>query len=166
MRRHLLAFAALTIVPFTTVFSQTTVNIRAGTPLKVKLERDVTSSTEKAGDTVTFRLAADYSKHRHVLISQGTKVYGVVSEAQPRSGHGKPGDITLSVQAVRAVDGQMIPLEGAKSKHGDSHHAESTVLHVLTLGLAKSKTGSTAVIPQGTEFTVYTAEKVTVAIPN
>jgi len=139
--------------------------IPAGTPVKVKLERDVSSASVNPGDTVTFRMAADYSEYGHVLISEDTRVHGIVSSVERRSAGGKPGTVTLQVESVRAVDGQRIPLNGAKMAVGKGRQTQAATLGILTLGLGATKKGLSAVIASGTQFTVYTAKKATIVVP-
>jgi len=147
--------------------SQTTVPliIPAGTPLIVKLERDISSASVNVGDTVTFRMAADYSEYNHVLIAQGTRVHGLVTKVDRRSAGGNPGNVTLTVESVRAVDGQRIPLDGSKSAKGKDRQAQATVLGILTLGLGATKKGLSATIPAGMVDTVYTDAPATIVVP-
>ena len=139
--------------------------IPAGTPIKVVLDRDISSASVNAGDTVSFSMAADFSEYNHVLISQGTKVQGIVSNVDRRSAGGDPGDVTLQVESVRSVDGQMIPLRGTKKATGKNRQAQATTLAILTLGLGATKKGASAVMAAGTEVTVYTDAKATIVVP-
>jgi hypothetical protein len=147
--------------------SQTTVPliIPAGTPLTVKLERDISSAAVNVGDTVTFRMTADYSEYNHVLIAQGTRVHGLVTAVDRRSAGGAPGKVTLKVESVHAVDGQWIPLDGTKSVRGKDRQSQATVLGILTLGIGATKKGLSATIPAGTVDTVYTDAPATIVVP-
>jgi hypothetical protein len=133
--------------------------------LQVKLERDISSASVNIGDTVTFRMAADYSEYDHVLIAEGTRVHGVVTRVKRRRAGGAPGRVTLNVESVRAIDGQRIPLEGSKSAKGKGRHTQATVLGIITLGLGETKKGLSATIPAGTVDTVYTAVRATIVVP-
>jgi hypothetical protein len=147
--------------------SQTSVPliIPAGTPLKVTLERDISSASVNVGDTVTFRMTADYSEYNHVLIAEGTRVRGIVAQVDRRSAGGDPGNVTLKVKSVRAVDGHRIPLTGSKSVKGKDRRSQATVLGILTLGIGGTKKGLSAVMPTGTVVTVYTAAPATIVVP-
>ncbi len=139
--------------------------IPAGTPIKVALDRDISSASVNTGDTVSFHLASDYAEFGHVLISQGTLVKGTVARVQRRKAVGTPGNVTLQVNSVRAVDGTYIPLRGSKAVVGKNRQAQATALGILTLGLGTTKKGLSAVIPAGTEFTVFTNREATVVVP-
>jgi hypothetical protein len=146
--------------------SQTTmpVIIPAGTPLKVVLDRDISSESVNVGDTVSFHMAADYSEFNHVLISAGQTVRGSVASVERRKSGGRPGVVTVSVKSVRAVDGTYIPLRGTKAAVGMNRQGQAAALGVLTLGIGTTKKGLSAAIPAGTEFTVFTNTRRTVVV--
>jgi hypothetical protein len=139
--------------------------IPAGTPIKVTLDRDVSSASVNNGDTVSFHLASDYSEFGHVLISEGTTVRGTVANVQRRKAGGTPGTVNVQVKSVRAVDGTYIPLRGSKAAVGKNRQAQASALGILTLGIGATKKGLSAVIAQGTEFTVFTNRRATVVVP-
>jgi hypothetical protein len=147
--------------------SQTSVPliIPVGTPIKVTLERNISSASVNVGDTVTFRMAADYSEYNHVLIADGTRVHGYVTHVDRSSAGGEPGNVTLNVESVHAVDGQWIPLDGTKSAKGKDRKSKAAVLGILTLGIGAATKGQSANIPAGTVVTVYTAADVTIVVP-
>ena len=147
--------------------SQTTVPviIPEGTPLAVELERGISSASVNVGDTVTFRMMHNYSEYGHVLIADGTRVHGLVTKVDRRSAGGDPGDVTLQVESVRAIDGHWIPLNGTKSATGKGRQQQAALLGILTLGLGTTKKGLSAVIPAGTVDTVYTARQTAIVVP-
>lgn len=139
--------------------------IPAGTPLTVALDRAVSSASVNNGDTVSFHMAADYSEYGHVLIAAGTRVHGVVSGVHRRKAGGVPGKVSVEALSVRTVDDQRVELDGSKGVKGKNRQSQAAVLGVLTVGLGGTKKGLSAVIPEGTQFTVYTATPVTVVVP-
>jgi hypothetical protein len=139
--------------------------IPAGTPLTVAIDQDLSSASVNQGQQVSFHLTSDYSEFGHVLISQGTPVQGTVEHVARRSAGGKPGTVTVKVTSVRAVDGTRIPLRGNTKAVGKNRQGQATALGVLTLGIGATKKGLSAVIPAGTEFTVFTDVKRTVVVP-
>src|SRR5450756_119969 len=82
--------------------TQMPVIIPAGTPLKVALDRDISSESVNVGDTVSFHMAAAYSEFNHVLINAGEEVRGSVATVERRKSGGRPGVVTVSVKSVRA----------------------------------------------------------------
>lgn len=144
--------------------TQMPVIIPAGTPLKVALDRDISSESANIGDTVSFHMTADYSEFGHVLINSGETVRGSVASVERRKSGGRPGVVTVSVRSVRAVDGTYIPLRGTKAVTGKGRQGQAAALGTLTLGLGSTKKGLSAAIAAGTEFTVFTNGRRTVVV--
>lgn len=144
--------------------TQMPVIIPAGTPLTVAIDEDLSSAAVNQGQQVAFHLPADYSEFGHVLIAQGTPVRGTVAHVARRSAGGNPGAVTLSVTSVRAVDGTRIPLRGTTKVKGKSRQGQAAALGVLTFGIGATKKGLSAVIPAGTQFTVFTDAKRTIVV--
>jgi hypothetical protein len=139
--------------------------IPAGTPLTVAIDEDLSSASVNQGQRVSFHLASDYSAFGHVLISSGTKVRGTVANVARRSAGGNPGAVTVQVTSVRAVDGTIVPLRGTTKAVGKNRQGQAAALGVLTLGIGATKKGLSAVIPAGTQFTVFTDVKRTIVVP-
>ena len=139
--------------------------IPAGTPLAVAIDEDLSSASVNQGQRVSFHLVSDYSAFGHVLISSGTKVRGTVAHVARRRAGGNPGTVTVQVTAVRAVDGTIVPLRGTTKAVGKNRQGQAAALGVLTLGIGATKKGLSAVIPAGTQFTVFTNVKRTIVVP-
>jgi hypothetical protein len=138
--------------------------IPAGTPLTVAIDEDLSSASVNQGQQVAFHLPADFSEFGHVLIASGTAVQGTVSNVARRSAGGNPGSVTVAVTSVRAVDGTKIPLRGTTKVKGKSRQGQAAALGVLTFGIGATKKGLSAVIPAGTQFSVFTDTKRTVVV--
>lgn len=144
--------------------TQMPVIIPAGTPLTVAIDEDLSSASVNQGQQVAFHLPADYSEFGHVLIAQGTPVRGTVAHVARRSAGGNPGAVTLQVTSVRAVDGTRIPLRGTTKVKGKNRQGQAAALGVLTFGIGATKKGLSAVIPAGTQFSVFTDSKRTIVV--
>jgi hypothetical protein len=120
------------------------------------------SSTQ--GQKVAFHLPADYSEFGHVLIASGTPVRGTVAHVARRSAGGNPGTVTVSVESLRAVDGTRVPLRGTTKVSGKNRQGQAAALGVLTFGIGATKKGLSAVIPAGTQFSVFTDAKRTIVV--
>ena len=144
--------------------TQMPVIIPAGTPLTVAIDEDLSSASVNQGQQVAFHLPADYSEFGHVLIAQGTPVRGTVAHVARRSAGGNPGAVTVTVTSVRAIDGTRIPLRGTTKVVGKNRQGQAAALGVLTFGIGATKKGLSAVIPAGTQFTVFTDAKRTIVV--
>jgi hypothetical protein len=139
--------------------------IPAGTPIAVALDNDLSSESAKQGDRVTFHVVSDYSEFGHVLITAGTTVRGSITKVDKRSHGGDPGNVTVSVTALRAVDGTRIPLRGTKAATGKNRQAQASLLGIVTLGIGATKKGLAASMPAGTQLTVFTNVTKTIVVP-
>ena len=144
--------------------TQMPVIIPAGTPLTVAIDEDLSSASVNQGQQVAFHLPADYSEFGHVLIAQGTAVRGTVAHVARRSAGGNPGAVTVTVTSVRAIDGTRIPLRGTTKVVGKNRQGQAAALGVLTFGIGATKKGLSAVIPAGTQFSVFTDAKRTIVV--
>lgn len=144
--------------------TQMPVIIPAGTPLIVAIDEDLSSASVTQGQQVEFHLPADYSEFGHVLIASGTPVRGTVAHVARRSAGGNPGTVTVSVNSLRAVDGTRIPLRGTTKVTGKNRQGQAAALGVLTFGIGATKKGLSAVIPAGTQFSVFTDAKRTIVV--
>jgi len=84
--------------------------IPEGTVIPVRLDKALSSATNRKGDpiTVTVRSASDGDAE----FPRGTKINGIVSEAQ-RAGGGQPGMLNLAFREVVLTDGHRISADGS-----------------------------------------------------
>jgi hypothetical protein len=71
---------------------------------------ELSSKTAKRGDTLAIVVQADVVVAGQVVIRQGTVVHGKVTEAKNAGLFGHGGELTISVDSLRAVDGQTVLL--------------------------------------------------------
>ena len=98
------------------------------------------------------------------VIASGTPVRGTVAHVARRKAGGNPGTVTVSVTSVRAVDGTRIPLRGTTKVSGKNRQGQAAAFGVLTFGIGATKKGLSAVIPAGTQFSVFTDAKRTIVV--
>jgi hypothetical protein len=103
--------------------------IPAGTPVIVQLAEEVNSGTHKKGDRVKLSVVSDVVVQGKTVIKAGTAAEGTVESAAKRFFAGIGGQIEISVDNTKAVDGTTVPLQFKKETHGGS----SLVSIVLTL---------------------------------
>jgi hypothetical protein len=81
----------------------------AGTVLKVKLDNQLGSGIDQPGDRFTATLVNDDTRYN---LPSGTRVEGVVNEAQPATSR-QPGTLDLSFRSLRLPDGESYPIAGS-----------------------------------------------------
>ena len=91
------------------------VQIPEGTPIRVRLEQDLSSATAQQGQMVQLSVADEVKVGSTVVISQGAPATGQIVEAVPKK-LTSSGKLDFSVAAVMAADGQPIPLRYSQDK--------------------------------------------------
>lgn len=95
-----------------------------GTPVRLKLGRDVSSADAHVGDEVPFEVTEDLVVTGFTVIRKGAKASGTVAEVAPKGRFGKNGKLTLNLTAVPLVDGEAAGLrmvqESKTERHGVS----------------------------------------------
>lgn len=131
---HLIATAlfAMTAVTANQAFAQIT--IPDGTKLRIRLDQAISSATADEGQTVELSVTEPVKIGDTTVITEGARVTGTVTEAQEKRRMGRAGKLDFSIDRVRAVDGEWIPLRYSLNKKSGESHAVRT--GVITAGVA------------------------------
>ncbi len=133
-----------------------------GTPVKLKLMRDLSSASEQLGATVDFEVLEDVELHEKVIIPQGAVAIGTVTEAVPKRRMGRTGKLEVQLTAVLLADGTRVPLRSVNtavdgSRVGTVTTAATAVSMVFlpAAPLVLLIKGKDLTIPKGTFVTAY-----------
>lgn len=105
-----------------------------GTKIRCRLDQTLTSATADQGQAVELSVAEPVRVGNTVVIPEGARVTGTVTEAQEKRHMGRAGKLDFSIDRVRAADGEWIPLRYTVNKKSGGSHAVST--GVMTAGAA------------------------------
>lgn len=133
-----------------------------GTPVKLKLMRDLSSATEQVGATVDFEVLEDVELHEKVVVRQGAVALGTVSEAVPKRRMGRTGKLEVQINSVLLADGTRVPLR-AVNAGADGSRVGTVTTTAAVVGmvffpaapLALLIKGKDLTIPKGTFVTAY-----------
>lgn len=135
-----------------------------GTPVKLRLTRNLSSGTDKKGDTVDFEVLEDVSVKDLIVIPRGSIAWATITEAQPKRRMGRGGKLDVNIDAVRLKDGERAALRSVKENKGGGHVGAMTGAMVATgivffpaAPLFLFMHGKDINIPKGTEITAYVA---------
>ena len=141
---------------------QDTVILHGGTRVVLQMTETISSDRKggrkvNTGDLILLTVAADVTDiDGNVLISSGTSVNGIVTNARKRKAAGTKGKLSISVTTIRAVDGSTIPVQMNYNSDGDSKVGVAVgAAAVVALPLLLIK-GKPAVIPAGTTMQALT----------
>ena len=134
-----------------------------GTPVRMKINRTVSSSSARQGENVDFQTLDDVKVSDQVLIPKGSTAIATVTEAVPKGHIGKGGKLGMNIDYVRLPNGDKLALRGVQELKGGGHGGAMTGGMVATAivfwpaaPLFLFMHGKDISIPEGHEVTVYT----------
>lgn len=141
--------------------------IEDGTPIKLRLTRNLSSATDKKGDTVDFELLEDVSVQGVIVAPRGGVAWATITDAEPKRRMGRGGKLDVNIDTLRLKDGEKIPLRAVKDNKGGGHVGAMTGAMVATsivffpaAPLFLFMHGKDIDIPKGTEVTAYVAGNI------
>ena len=136
--------------------------LEESTPVRMRLNRTISSSDAKVGDTVDFEVLQDVSVNGTLVIAKGNLAYATVTEAQSKRRMGRAGKLDINIDYVKLVTGEKAALRAVKDVKGGSHTVGMTAGIVATSLVFFPAApfflfmhGKDISIPKGTEITAY-----------
>jgi hypothetical protein len=133
-----------------------------GTPVRMRLGRNLSSADAKTGESVDFEVLEDVKLNNVVLIRRGATALATVTDAHSRKTMGRGGKLDVNIDSVRLVDDEKIALRSVKEVKGGGHTAVMTGGMVATAIVFFPAApfflfihGKDITIPKGTEITAY-----------
>lgn len=132
------------------------------TPVRLRLNRNVSSADAHEGDSVDFETLEDVAANGIVVIPKGSVAIGTVTEAQPKRRMGRAGKLEIVLDYVRLADTEKAAVRAVKDAKGGSHTVGMTAGIVAT-GLLFFPAapfflfmhGKDITVPKGAEVTAY-----------
>src|ERR1035437_153917 len=158
----MLAALALPWVSFCQAPQQQSV-LPEGTPLRMRMNRTVSSADAHVGDNVDFETLDDVNLGDLVVIPHGSMAMATVTEAGPKRRMARGGRRAMNIDYLRLPPGGRLALRGVPGGKGGGHTGAMTGAIVATSIVFFPAApfflfmhGKDMVIPKGHEVTVYT----------
>jgi PEGA domain len=136
--------------------------LQDGTPVRLRLSRNVSSEDAHTGDSVDFEVLEDVAVNAILVIPKGSVAIGSVTEAQPKRRMGRAGKLEIVLDYVRLGDTEKAAVRAVKDAKGGSHTAGMTAGIVATGILFFPAApfflfmhGKDITVPKGAEMTAY-----------
>jgi len=136
--------------------------LQDGTPIKLRLNRNVSSSDAQVGEGVDFEVLEGISVNGVEVIAKGGLALGTVTEAQPKRRMARGGKLDMNIDSVRLADGEKTALRAVKEAKGGGHTGAMTAGIVATGLLVWPAApffllmhGKDVTVPKGAEITAY-----------
>ena len=129
--------------------------LQDGTPVRLRLNRTVSSASAHVGETVDFEVTEPVINQNYVVIPKGAVVLGRVTKVETKRRFGRAGELELSVDSVRLPDGGTILLRASPEKgEGEMSGARKAATIAASPVLIWVK-GKNVSFEKGTETTAY-----------
>jgi hypothetical protein len=132
------------------------------TPVRMRINRTVSSADAQVNDTVDFEVLDDVKVKDVIVIPRGGMAWGTVTEAQPKRRMGRGGKLNINIDNVKLASGEKVALRAIKDVKGGGHQGAITGAMVATsivffpaAPLFLLVHGKDITIPKGTEITAY-----------
>ena len=169
MRNLVLSLLLLTLGP-PPLLPQNPFVLHDGTPVRLRLNRNLSSADSKVGDSVDFEVLEDVKVNEVLVIARGGVALGTVTEAVPKRRMARGGKLDVNIDSLRLVDDEKVALRAVKETKGGGHSGAMTGGMVATAivffpaaPLFLFMHGKDITIPKGTEITAYVAADVKLA---
>jgi len=132
------------------------------TPVRVRLNRTVSSADAHVGDTVDFETVDDITLNGTLIIPKGGLAFATVTEAQPKRRMARGGKLDINIDYVKLVSGEKAALRAVKGGNGGGHTGAmvggmvaTAIVFFPAAPFFLFMHGKDISIPKGTEITAY-----------
>src|SRR5260221_5805379 len=133
-----------------------------GTPIKLRLTRNLSSADATTGDRVDFEVLEDIKVKDVIVVPRGGLALATITEAEHKRRMARGGKLDVNIDDVRLIDGEKAPLRAVKEVKGGGHTGAMTgamigtaIVFFPAAPLFLFMHGKDITIPKGTEITAY-----------
>jgi hypothetical protein len=132
------------------------------TPVRLRLNRTISSADAHVGDTVDFEVLDDITVNGTLVIQKGSLAFATVTEAQAKKRMARGGKLDVNIDYVKLVSGQKAALRAMKEVKGGGHTGgmvggmvATSIVFFPAAPFFLFMHGKDISIPKGTEITAY-----------
>jgi hypothetical protein len=132
------------------------------TPVRLRLNRTISSADAHVGDTVDFEVLDDITVNGTLVIPKGGLAFATVTEAQAKRRMARGGKLDINIDYVKLVSGQKAALRAVKDVKGGGHTGgmvggmvATSIVFFPAAPFFLFMHGKDISIPKGTEITAY-----------
>ena len=145
--------------------------LEEGTPVRLRINRTISSADEHVGDTVDFEVLDDISVNGTLVIPKGGLAFATITEAQPKRRMARGGKLDMNIDYVKLVSGEKAALRAVRDVKGGGHTGgmvggmvATSIVFFPAAPLFLLMHGKDISIPKGTEITAYVNGDMTMDI--
>lgn len=136
--------------------------IEDGTPVRLRINRTVSSADAHVGDTIDFEVLDDTSVNGVLVIPKGGLAFATVTEAQAKRRMARGGKLDINIDYVKLLSGDKAALRAVKDLKGGGHTGAmvggmvaTSLVFFPAAPFFLFMHGKDITIPKGTEVTAY-----------
>jgi PEGA domain-containing protein len=136
--------------------------LEEGTPVRLRINRTISSADAQVGDTVDFEVLDDITLNGILIISKGSLAFATVTAAQPKRRMARGGKLDMNIDYVKLASGEKAALRAVKDMKGGGHTGgmvggmvATSIVFFPAAPLFLLMHGKDISIPKGTEITAY-----------
>jgi len=129
--------------------------LQDGTPVRLRLNRTVSSANTHVGETVDFEVTEPVINRSSVVIPKGAVALGRVTKVETKRRFGRAGELELSIDSVRLLDGRTIPLRATPEKGEGDMSGPRVAASIAASPVLVWVKGKDVTFEKGTETTAY-----------
>jgi len=129
--------------------------LQDGTPVRLRLSRNVSSATAHVQDTVDFEVTEPVIDRDYVVIPKGANALGRVTKVETKRRFGRAGALELSIESVRLTDGQTVLLRATREKGERDMSGARVAATIAVSPILVWVKGKDVTFEKGTETTAY-----------
>jgi hypothetical protein len=133
-----------------------------GTPVKMRINRTISSGDAHVGDTVDFEVLQDISVNGTLVIAKGGLAFATVTEAQAKRRMARGGKLDINIDYVKLLSSERAALRAVKDLKGGGHTGAmvggmvaTSLVFFPAAPFFLFMHGKDISIPKGTEITAY-----------
>src|ERR1039457_3542915 len=133
-----------------------------GTPVKMRINRTISSGDARVGDTVDFEVLEDISLNGTLVIPKGGLAFATVTQAQAKRRMARGGKLDINIDYVKLVSSEKAALRAVKDMSGGGHTGAmvggmvaTSLVFFPAAPFFLFMHGKDISIPKGTEITAY-----------
>lgn len=133
-----------------------------GTPVRLRINRTVSSADAHVGDTIDFEVLEDVSVNGTLVIPKGGLAFATVTEAQAKRRMARGGKLDINIDNVKLVSSEKAALRAVKDLKGGGHTGAmvggmvaTSLVFFPAAPFFLFMHGKDIGIPKGTEVTAY-----------
>jgi hypothetical protein len=133
-----------------------------GTPVRLRLTRNLSSGDAKTGDMADFETLEDIKIDDVVVIARGATAIATITRAEAKKRMARGGHLDINLDYVRIANGDKVAIRAIKETSGGGHTGAMTGAIVATSLVVWPAApfflfmhGKDSTIPKGTELTAY-----------